>query len=304
MLITLAWLAVGLDAGDRFRAEYPREVAALQREFADVRGVATLRRVAGQKLGQAASVRFASGPDRAKFEFVSRSQRGSAQFDASGSVICRNDELCFRLARTKKDGPYSLISIGDDPHSRAQFHTTFGKYMDAPWTIASRGILDMMGTDRFRIIGSRGLNEAGRDLIEVVFESGHSSQKADLVRVAFDPAFHWAIVRAELRAGSFGDRLLERSKLDYFVGPSGSRYIHDVRLVDIAGKETLCEFGSVEFTETPAAEFTLAHYGLNDPMRKPRTDSSIAIRIGVFALAVGLLALGRWLSRRARRSAA
>ena len=304
MLIILAFLFMRVDPGERFRAEYPREVAALQREFADVRGVATLCQVSGEKLGPVTLIQFASGPGHAKFEVDALRPRGATSFEPRRNVICRDEKYCFRLVRLKKEGSYSIVSIEDDWRARSQFTQPFGKYLDAPWTVGGTSLSDRMSSDRFRIIESQVINEAGRELIEVYFESGRSTRKPDLVRVVLDPSLHWAVVRSETKSGEMNDRVKERSALTYFAGPSGSRYIHDVRLVDITGLEALCDFSKVEFVATPRSEFAIEYYGLKNPHRKPSDGSSIPLWMGGVAIAVGLLILGRWLARREARSVA
>jgi len=294
MLFILAFLTTSYDTGSRFSREYPAEVGALKREFANVRGSAKLWMVSQGKVGPPNRAQFAMGLECDKFAFI------NTKVQSVEVVSCRNQARYFQLEKRGEKAGYAITALGDDPASRSSFDAVFGKYLHAAWATLNQDVLNQTALSQFHIVSEREFNESGRDLVEVVFQNGDPAKSLASFRITFDPALHWAIVRSE---ASLGGRTMEQFKITYDRFASGRIFMKTVHLLDVSHRELVCEFDPTDFAPIPEQEFTLEHYGLKDPARKRQVSSTPLILGGLLLASIGLLIIGRWLYRRSVRMA-
>ena len=295
MLIILALATTGFVSNSRFMSEYPTEVAALRVDFVGVSGTAKLLKLSQGKVSSSNIVRYSVGNDCEKYSFTNPKSR----LINLGIVFCHNKTKYFQLEKRGDKSPYTITSLGDDMESRATFDAVFGKFLHAGWAISNQEISSLMKLGRFQIVSEREFDEAGRDLVEVVFRTGDDVEKSLSCKVTFDPGLRWAIIRSESTAHG---RILEQFSITYGRSASGRLFATKVRSIDIAQRETICEFSPVEVGPIPESEFTLECYGLNDPLRKPQAAPQLSIIAGLFFTSIIFLVCGRWLYRRSSRT--
>ena len=294
-MLILALTCFAVTPTDRFLAEYPTAVQELKQEFAEVRGVATTRAVNGNKLGPPRIYDFATGPGRRKFEFDFPSRTLAGKLSVDRFAYAQLDKRNIEVERTGPTGPYKATAIDDDsPLRRAVFSRVFGRNLESPWSINGRDVAQAVDRGWFAIEDAREIEEQGRKLVEVTFRLT-TMKEPNFYRAAFDPQLHWAIMRGSTWEAD-PNKLSERYEASYSPAASGRPYLKSVHYWNLDGKETLCEFGPVEFASTPAAEFTLEHYLLKSPPLPPRPPNYRLVLI-IIALAVGLLGAA-WYARR------
>lgn len=299
-MMVFLFVCLSVDAGDRFAQTYPSEVRVLKGQFMEIRGVAKLSTVKKGKSGPPKDFRFASGPDRRKFEFESSHSRSGKQ-SVNRYGYAELNERSIEVERTGSADVYSVLAIGDnDPTRRALFNALFGKYMEAPWAINGRDVEEAVARGWFSVVEAREIGVDGRDLIEVTFRLTTMAEP-NYYQAVFDPSLHWAILRAS-RWTTDPEKPSERYEVTYGPTASGKPYMKTVRWWDRNGRETLCEFDAVEFATTPAAEFTLEHYGLKSPPL-PVKGPNYRMAGWIAASAVGLLGAAWFLRRFATRTA-
>jgi len=293
LLLVLAFIAA--DSKARFIADYPSEVRELKREFAEARGVATLHTVKDGKPGPPAVFRFATGPGRRKFEYESTFRRPAGKTSFHGLGYAELDGRNIEVQRNGPSAPYTVRGIGDDdPMRRMVFNALFGNYLNAPWGFGGFDFGDALARGWFAVTEAREVEVDGRGLVEVTFRLTTTAQP-HYYWAAFDPRLHWAIMRASAWEAD-PSKPTERYEATYGPTASGRTYMKTLHWWDLNGKEKLSEFGPIEFAPTPAAEFTLEHYGLKSPPLPYRRPNYL-ILIAILTLAVALL-LAAWLLRR------
>ena len=301
--IFMATLAFS-DVGSRFRSEYPSEAELLKREFTGLRGTVHVRSRVDGKLSPANEVQFATRPGAEKFEYNSTASAGPKKSVTVREVFSLVDGQMFFLEREGVGKPFVVQGYGNDPIRLAQFQRTFGRYLRAPWCFDVDVSL-MMNDPKFRILEAREVVEAGRPLIDVSFESLSFNNKPVPYRMAFDPALHWAIVRAETSLPEL-PQTNQRFAVEYAATPSGRPYIRRVSWTGLGDPEQVCEFDQVEAAEVPESEFRLEHYGLVDPSPKKRPSAmgtyvfwSVIVAVAIVLL-IGGRTLGRLATKRSR----
>lgn len=287
-MILLFSVIISVNVDYNFTKNYSSGVKALKQDYAEARGVATVRTVKDGKAGRPRAYHFATGPNRRKFEFENAARGihyGYAELDGRSIEVQRNDPA----------EPYLIRGIGDDdPIRRASFDALFGKYLNAPWGFGGRDIAGAYRRGFLEILETIQIEENGQALVQVTFHRA-ASNPSSFHQIAFDPSFHWAIVRAE----SWEDdpsNPSERYEVTYGPTASGKPYMKTVRWWGLDGKERLCEFEQVAFEPTPESEFTLEHYGMGSPpLPETGPDSRLIVAVVIAAL---ILLIGAWYARR------
>ena len=295
-MIVLVLVCLSVNPGERFASDYSREVQQLKQNFSVARGTATITTLKSKPTETPKVIKFATAFGRRKFEFDKQVTDTKGKKTINSYGYAELDGRNIEVQRSGRDAPYIIRGMGDNNSLRQDyFDAGFGKYLKAAWSFRGNDIEEILKKGFLVVTGADDVNIGTRKLVEVTFKFVATTEQAEHLRIAFDPAQHWAIAKAAMWREDEA-KPLEREDIDYSITASGQSFLKTIHTWEIDGKEKQCEFDAVDFVPVPASEFSLEYYNLKSPPL-PVKKSNLALVIGAASLAL-VLAVSALLVRR------
>jgi hypothetical protein len=273
-LVGLAVAASLAPAGEaekaRLLAEYPAAAKRLQDRYAQVKGSLTVTENTppGAAETRTSRITFAVDGGRHKAERRATRQAAGGEPRESTAVFGFGPDDGFTLFRPAPDAPFAMV--GRDPaEARGDFHSECGNHLFASFQYLGTALTSYL--DRLELEAVEPLPAADGGGLRVTLRKRNGYP----LRFDVDPDRGWVIRRVEHPViPSQGDFIGPRKRpmdvvltIDYqgedpATGLPLPKTIRQHRMGRLASTATIDE---IRFEPTPAAEFTLAHYGVAAP---------------------------------------
>lgn len=300
VLFTLLAASAAAQAGEaeraRFQAEYPDALRRWQNQYAQVKAEFTVQEALGQGSPRAAVAKRETRAHFAAdggFEKVESEQtiKGGQGRRTSRSVVCQGNGTAFTLTQRPGAERYTVSSLGDPALTKSMFNLRGGDYAYAAFKFLGQTLSEIQSTPTSQLLSVETVppSMGGGYRVEVV-----RGKKPQPMTFVLDPDANWAIRRVEMitgpptRENDPASRPTVRFEVEYGPPVNGLPVPRVVRRFDNKTLGVTTTIDSLRFEPTPAAEFTLAHYGLSAPPREGENEAGASAPSRLVPWLVGL----------------
>ncbi len=299
--------AAGDELLDRVRSSYPSALKILEGAYSQVHGsghkkVTIPIKPSGERV---ITTSFTMAVDGLKQRVVEKTEdRSPERSGFQEAVECVNEKYSFVLKRSVPDAPYLLTGVVPERGEAnvAELGSMFRNALYAPFSVENLLISRMIAQTGFRFIGANLVQEQGRELIRIQFESTDPKAEISAGVLWVDPSDGWMLQRSEYYVHPSRKRLF-RSTVDY--AKENERSVpKQVNILEPSLLRREYWFDSIKFEGSPEGDFRLPAFGLPELSGKTGADPS-QNHMGTWFIGLGvaslIAALGfRYFARRGR----
>lgn len=305
-LILQGALAHGAALNNRFREEYPAEIAAVVDFYKETSIRATRNVVNGKGVSSTTLVEYASshGCSR-KVEHTDKTIEG--QPVKVGRAVVFNPESSFSAVQENAQG-YSLSDYGEqnarkfEGRLKLQGNPTFAAYC-----FYEQPITEFMALPSFKVLRTEEVVSAGRGLLKVYWEANLAKRDRKGWFV-FDPQQHWVLHEFVVDFGPKDQPANTRRcrRVKYSTGQAVP-VVHSVEheVIDIKHDKVLerevVTVDEFDRKQQPLGDFTAGAFGVKLPAQASQGNRWWLILNGFAVLAIGLVLLRKYFKTQAGR---
>ncbi|CAN5664585.1 hypothetical protein BH23PLA1_BH23PLA1_27720 [soil metagenome] len=204
------------------------------------------------------------------------------------SILSVTSRYSFSLARGSEDKPYTLREFVRSQDEGSEIEFAVKQYLFAPCGIEQYLLSDLMAEPNFRFLDATEVEEEGRTMIKVEFESPDESSYLHSGWFIVSPSDSWTIRRYECFFHPSRKRPF-LGTIEYFPGEGGVPLPKRIVCLEPSGLRRECEFGGIKPGPSRESEFTLTHYGLPEIDTPAVRSRTIPTAYWFFLLAVACL---------------
>ena len=289
----------------RFQQEYPSAVQKFKEKFGRQKGKGSIVIKVNDTAQDSYRAEFMLDQN-CKKATLTRNELINGKQQSVKTVFCVAKDQAFQLIKDSNSSTYRLVDFESDPTKLTAFNEAFGQFLLAPFSCYGIDFADALAKKALVPNEASEVVQDGKRLIQVQFRSMSAVPGAmQGISATFDPSLGWAIRHCDL-ATAVGEDPLFICDADYITNSSGDPVLKSVKTQEVfAGREGVCEFSQITGAPTPAAEFSLDHYGLT--ARPKETSSGLGPYFWPVVLVVVGLGMGTailiWYIRAPARSA-
>lgn len=297
---------------ERFKAEYPKALARLERAYAECRGECMAADLSSPRGSKPAidQIQFAISGGSQKLTIVPKATDAGPPWVKK--VYCHGVDRAFALVQPR-DGPgLEVASINEVQLVKGVFQSRIGNCVGAPFSTFVIPMSLVMGYPAYRPHKAESFKRANKTLMRVSVEYGEPGAPYRCV-LEFDPEADWVVLHSEFHWPRNEPARCMSTDVEYGPQVDGVPTLSRVTMTDSANPAGTpprrWEFRDFHFGPTPSSEFTMPYYGLPDITVKPSlglldSPATWLLILGLLGLGVGMgvRALARRMDRAGRRT--
>jgi len=278
------------DAESRWRREYPRAAAELERIAQNVlaKGRFFSRPMGGPSVATE-DLTVASSGDKKLFILDGRTIVDPLpKKPYQTEVFCQTPDYAFRLAKQSPADPYIITSYSIRFKDAAIFEADFGMFARCATVYMERSLSERMQGPSFFVKAAQFVRQGGNDLVQIDYtedQKGFSESGA----VYLDPSLNWAIRKVDVTTQIKG--LTPKTKQPHLPSPFTSHVDYQMVAENVyypkrmectlqSGRPGVFQNDRLELSQVtvgnvPDSIFKLTGYGLPELPLKPVRESSV-----------------------------